>query len=86
MEEKIKEIVEQALMCKARIQDADYNYVTVASYKQLPVPGDIIEYDFKKYEVVKREFDSNYTRSWDTKDCNVTIIVKCITPKDEDEY
>ena len=84
MEEKIREIVEAALDCKTIIRDEDYNCITYENFKQLPMKGDIIEHNSKKYEVIRREFDVDFN-SYDYRDkYDCRIIVKCITKDDED--
>lgn len=83
MEEKIKELLESALEVKVQIVDEEFKFVTIEFYKHLPVPGDIINHDFKKYEVIRREFEETGSYSYG-RDYYCTIVVKCLTSKEED--
>lgn len=87
MEEKILEIINQALKLKAKIIDEEYNVVTYEYFKQLPNIGDIIINDCERYEVVRREFETNiYSYSYDSfgSDSDCKIIVRKLTTSDDD--
>ena len=86
MEEKILEIINQALKLKAEIIDEEYKIVTYEYFKQLPAIGDIIINDCERYEVVRREFETNrYSYSYSSfgGDSDCKIIVKKLTTSED---
>ena len=84
IEDRLREIVEEAIKFRTEIRDEDYNHVKSDNFKQLPQIGDVIEYDYKRYEVIRREFQANITPSWDYRNKDCTIFVKCISKDDDD--
>ena len=85
MEEQIRNIVQQSLLVRAEMLSEDYDYITIHQFRCLPMVGDIIRYNYNKYEVIRREFElDNCYRYGDIVEATCRIIVKVLREEEEE--